>query len=77
MTSTLNCESIRSVLIKQKIVGMDCTYAVACKGDADNLSCCTQFDPHGNGEKLWKDLFDHGMLTEASLDEKLKGMSCV
>lgn len=56
---------------------MDCTYAVACKGDADNLSCCTQFDPHGNGEKLWKDLFDHGMLTEASLDDKLKGMSCV
>lgn len=52
---------------------MECTYAVACKGDSDNLSCCTQFDPYGNGEKLWKDLLENGQLTEASLDEKLKG----
>lgn len=52
---------------------MDCTYAVACKGANDNLSYCTQFDPNGNGDKLWKDLYDNGKLTDASLDEKLKG----
>lgn len=71
-TSTLDSESIKSVCIKQTIVGMECTYAVACKG-ADNLSDCTQFDPNGSGDKLWKDLSDNGKLTEASLDEKLKG----
>lgn len=76
MTSTLDSESIKSVCIKQTIAGMDCTYAVACQGDNDNLSCCTQFDPCGNGEKLWKDLAENGKLTEASKDEKLKGM-CV
>lgn len=67
-------ESIKSVCIKQTIVGMECTYAVACKGDNDNLSLSTQFDPSGNGEKLWKDLYDNGKLTEATLDEKLKGI---
>lgn len=71
-TSTLDSESIKSVCIKQTIVGMECTYAVACKG-ADNLSDCTQFDPNASGDKLWKDLSDNGKLTEASLDEKLKG----
>lgn len=75
MTSTLDSESIKSVCIKQTIVGMDCTYAIACKSDNDNSSCCTQFDPHGNGEKLWKDLAENGKLTDASSDEKLKGMA--
>lgn len=72
-TSTMDGESIKSVCIKQTIVGMECTYAVACKGANDSLSYCTQFDPNGNGDKLWKDLSDNGKLTEASLDEKLKG----
>lgn len=54
---------------------MECTYAIACKSDNDNVSCCTQFDPHGNGEKLWKDLAENGKLTDASTDEKLKGMA--
>ena len=54
---------------------MECTYAIACKSDNDNLSCCTQFDPYGNGEKLWKDLAENGKLTDASTDEKLKGMA--
>lgn len=80
MTTTLDSEPIKSVCIKQTIVGMECTYAVACKGDNDtndNVSTCTQFDPCGNGEKLWKDLHENGKLTEASVDEKLKGTSIV
>lgn len=77
MASTLDSESIKSACIKQTIVGMECTYAIACKNDSDNLSYCTQFDPHGNGEKLWKDLAENGKLTSASCDEKLKGMAIV
>lgn len=73
MTTVLDSESIKSVCIKQTIVGIECTYAVACKSDNDNVSTCTQFDPCGNGEKLWKDLLENGKLTEASVDEKLKG----
>ena len=76
MTTTLDSESIKSVCIKQTIVGIECTYAVACKGDNDtndNVSTCTQFDPYGSGEKLWKDLLENGKLTEASNDDKLKG----
>lgn len=76
MTSTLDSESIKSSCIKQTIAGIECTYAIACKGNDTNntnLSCCTQFDPCGNGEKLWKDLMEHGQLTDASGDDKLKG----
>lgn len=73
VTTTFDSESIKSACIKQTIVGMECTYAIACKGNNDNLSRCTQFDPYGNGEKLWKDLLENGTLTEASADEKLKG----
>lgn len=73
VTSMVSSDSIKSVCIKQTIVGMDCTYAVACKGNDDNLSYCTQFDPNGNGQKLWNDLASNGKLTESIFDEKLKG----
>lgn len=72
-TISFDSESIKSVCIKQTITGIPCTYAVASKGDNDNVSSCTQFDPHGDGEKLWKDLIENGHLTEASVDEKVKG----
>lgn len=59
--------------MKQKIVGMDCTYSIACKGDENSLSACKQFDPCGNGDKLWSDLMKNGKLTELIADESLKG----
>lgn len=72
-TSAFDSDAIKSVSIKQTICGMKCTYALAAKGDADNLSACTRFDPSGNGEKLWNDLKKNGKLTESSVDENLKG----
>lgn len=72
-TSIFDGDSIKSVCIKQTITGMKCTYALACKGEADNISTCIKFDPCGNGEKLWNDLKKNGKLTEDSVDENFKG----
>lgn len=60
--------------MKQTITGMDCTYAIACKGNENSLSYCTQFDPCGNGEQLWNDLMKNAKLTEPVADETLKGI---
>lgn len=64
---------MKTVCLKQTIAGMNCTYAIACKGDENNVSCCTQFDPLGDGEKLWKDLSENGKLTDVKADQSLKG----
>lgn len=69
----MDSDSIKSICMKQTIVGMNCTYSIACKGDKNSLSYCTQFDPSGNGEKLWNDLLENGKLTELVADEHLKG----
>lgn len=52
---------------------MECTYNLACKNTTDvSVSRCHKFDPCGAGEKIWRDLKEHGQLTELSVEEHLR-----
>lgn len=74
VTSTTSTESVKTVCIKQTIAELNCTYALSCKHDDEaTVSCCTQFDPNGNGQNLWTELNKNGKLTELVLDNELKG----
>lgn len=72
-STSLFCEGLaEGASIKQTITGMDCTYNVACKSVGGiSVTRCKQFDPAGNGEKLWNELKQNGKLTEI-LDANLK-----
>lgn len=72
-STSLFCEGLaEGASIKQTITGMDCTYSVACKSVGGiSVTRCQQFDPAGNGEKLWNELKENGKLTEI-VDSNLK-----
>ena len=54
---------------------MECTYCVASKVSSEiNISRSHKFDPAGNGERIWNDLWEHGKLTDKGIDEVLKSM---
>lgn len=73
-TTTFSEDNIKGANIKQTIVGMNCTYSIACKSvpDASDVSYCSKFDPAGSGEGIWNDLKQNGKLTEKCADENLK-----
>lgn len=66
-------ETSSGVIIKQTIAGMGCTYCLSSKQTSEvNITKCSQFDPCGNGEKLWNELKTNGEFTEKVVDNTLK-----
>ncbi|XP_055381934.1 non-lysosomal glucosylceramidase isoform X2 [Condylostylus longicornis] len=63
----------KGVSIKQTICGMKCSYNLGCKISPEiNITRCTKFDPSSNGEKLWNELNENGIIKEEIIDENLK-----
>ncbi|XP_055852929.1 non-lysosomal glucosylceramidase isoform X1 [Episyrphus balteatus] len=63
----------KGISIKQKLHDMPLTYSLGCRILPEvNITRCTQFDPTGNGEKLWMELARTGQLGDKVLDENLK-----
>lgn len=73
LTSTFLEDCAKGVTIHQKIADMSCSYNLACRIRSEiSISRCPQFDPNGNGEKLWNQLYENGQLQETNADECLK-----
>lgn len=67
-------EEFDGVQIRQTIADMKCNYLIGiCKTSDDmKISKVTKIDPNGNGNSLWKDLKQNGILTESSEEKSLK-----
>lgn len=67
-------EEFEGAQICQTIADMSCKYSIGvCKSSDDvKISKSLRIDPNGNGNCLWKDLKQNGVLTESSEDKGLK-----
>lgn len=73
-THELTGEEFEGVQIRQTVADMKCNYSIGvCKSTDDVvISKVMKIDPNGNGNCLWKDLKQHGMLTVSAEDKSLK-----
>lgn len=67
-------EEFDGVQIRQTIADMKCNYLIGiCKTSDDmKISKVMKIDPNSNGNCLWKDLKQNGLLTESSEEKGLK-----
>lgn len=72
-TSMFDNEDVRGATIIQTITDMQCNYTIGVNKSNEQMNVgAIKFDPLGNGEPLWKDLNENGILTDKSDDKNLK-----
>lgn len=69
-------ENITAVCISQAIDNVICTYNLSTRNNVKNVqvTTCEKFDPCGNGEKFWQELYQNGSFTQRIDDGTFRSM---